>query len=437
MIRDFLHFLKQKLQGRTTLQKIIQNSGWLLADKLIRLGIGLTVSVWIARYLGPDQFGLFNFATALVGIFAPFAALGLDGIVVRNLVRTPENRDELLATTFLLKLLGAIFLIAFVVVTAMLIRPNEHLVVLLIGITAFGTFSQAVDVCDLWFQSRMESRYTVLAKTAAFLLFAGVKISLILSAQPLLAFAWAATGELLVSALFLLMVFTRRSGRIRLRAAKPACARQLMLESWPLFLSGLAVTLYMRVDMVMLGEILGDREVGVYAAATRISEAWYFMPLAVATSTFPVIVRSRDTDPGLYLSRIQRLYHFMAWLGIGIALPLSMLSDWLVDLLYGDSYQASAGVLAVHLWASIPVFLGVASGQYLLAEHLQRISLYRTAIGLGCNIALNLALIPPFGAFGAAVATVLSYFAATFSLVFFSSTRSHTIRLLLAPFLRG
>ena len=201
-------------------------------------------------------------------------------------------------------------------------------------------------------------------------------------------------------------------------------------------LAGLAVTLYMRIDVVMLQEIVGDREVGIYAAATRISEIWYFLPGIIVASVSPAIIKAHSADSGKYISKLKQLYFVMTWMAIGIALPLSFLSGAMVSLLFGNDFAEAAPVLAIHLWASVAVFLGVASSQYLLVENLQKISFYRTLIGLVVNVILNLMLIPDMGAKGAAIATVISYFVATFSIVFFKSTRAHTSFLLSAPFTR-
>ena len=126
----------------------------------------------------------------------------------------------------------------------------------------------------------------------------------------------------------------------------------------------------------------------------------------------------------------------MTWLALGVSIPVALLSEPIVNTLFGSGYKDAAPVLAIHLWASLAVFLGMASSQHLLVEHLQKISFYRTLIGLVCNVILNIMLIPSMGAKGAAIATVISYFIATFSLVFFKSTQSHVVHLLLSPIVR-
>lgn len=430
-------FVRTRLHGRHGLQAILGNSGWLIADKILRMGIGLWVGVWIARYLGPEQYGLWNFAEAFTGLFAAFASLGLDSIVVRELVNYPNKKNELLGSAFALKLAGGVFTLLASVLAVSQLRSGESLTMWLVGISAAGYIFQSVNVIDFYFQAKVQSRYVVIAANAAFVMATLVKIILLLTAAPLIAFAWAGLGEIVLTTTFFLLAYGVNHNDVREWRFNSHVMRVLLKESWPLILAGLAVMLYMRIDMVMLQGMAGAREVGIYAAATRLSEIWYFLPSVFVASVSPSIIRSHNTDPVLFLSRLRKLYFFMVWLAIGLALPLSLLSGLIVGVLFGQAFEDAAPVLAIHLWASIAVFLGVASSQYLLVERLQKISFYRTLIGLLCNVVLNLILIPKMGAIGAAIATVISYFVATLSLVFFRKTRGHTVYLLASPFIRN
>jgi PST family polysaccharide transporter len=418
------------------LQSIIGNTAWLAADRVVRMGVGLVVGVWIARYLGPGQYGLWNFALAFAALFGVFATLGLDGIVVRELVRDPERRNTILGSAFALKLGGALFAFTLVIAAISVMRPNEPLTLWLAGLSAAGFVFQSLNVIDFHFQAKVQARYTVYASNAALMLMTLLKLYLLLTAAPLIAFAWAGLGEVMLTTLFLFLAYRADHYRMRDWEYDLTTMRDLLRESWPLMLAGLAVMLYMRVDMVMLQQMAGEREVGIYAAATRLSEIWYFLPGIIVASASPAIIEAHRRGTKEYVGLLRKLYFVLAWLAIGIALPLSLLSNWLIGVLYGAEFSAAGPVLSIHLWASIAVFLGVASSQYLLVEQLQRISLYRTLIGLICNVFLNLILIPRMGAMGAAVATVLSYFVATFSLALFSSTREHASMLLLAPLSR-
>lgn len=427
-------YLRTRLEGRHGFQAIIGNMGWLFMDKFLRMGAGLFVGAWIARYLGPDQFGLLNFSIAFAALFGAFATLGLDGIVVRELVRNVERQNEIMGSAFVLKLIGGAITLLTCLLAILLMHGREALMLWLVGLSAAAFFFQSVNVIDFYFQAKVQSRNTVMAANGAFILITLVKIFLVLTTAPLITFAWAAFAEAALTAAFFIVAYRANHHRMLDWRYDGLVARELLKDSWPLLFAGIAVLLYMRLDVVMLQQMAGDREVGIYAAATRISEVWYFLPAVIVASVSPSIIKSHGTDPGLYIRKLQRLYFLMAWSAIGLSLPISLASEWIVKLLYGIQFKEAGPVLAIHLWASVAVFLGVASSQHLLIEQQQKISFYRTLIGVICNIVLNLLLIPRLGAMGAAIATVVSYFIATFSIVFFKSTRAHSVHMLMAPF---
>lgn len=422
--------LQQRMLHRPELIKILDNIGWLFFDKILRLGVGFLVGAQVARHLGPEQFGLWSYATAFTIIFSIFATLGLDNIIVRDLVKYPDRFNTLLGTAFVLKLIGSIFAILISIFSISQLRSGDELALWLVGISALGFIFQSTSVIDFYFQAKVQSRYSVIAANASFSLMTALKIYLLIISAPLISFAWAGLGEIILTAIFIVLAYHTNHLNFHAWRFDRSLMFELLRESWPLFLSGLAVILYMRVDMIMLQEISGDHDVGIYAAATKISEIIYFLPTVIIASVSPAIINSHSKNNEQYIKNMQRLYFCMAWLAIGITLPLSLFSNQITSTLYGKHFQESAIVLAIHLWASVAVFLGMASSQHLLTERLQKISFYRTLIGLISNIGLNIILIPSMGATGAAIATVISYFLATFSIILFKQTRQHTIFLI-------
>src|SRR5690349_2591475 len=194
-------FIRSRLAGRDNLRKLIGNTGYLFADRLLRMGIGLVVGIWIARYLGPDQFGLFNYAAAFVALFGFLVTFGLDGIVVRDLVQTPARANEILGTAFVIKLTGSLLSIITAIGAILLLQPSNSQVHMLVAVIAAGSVFQAVDVIDFWFQSRVESRFVVYARGAAFLIASTARVVLIMSNAPLIAFAWVVSLEIFFAAL--------------------------------------------------------------------------------------------------------------------------------------------------------------------------------------------------------------------------------------------
>jgi len=402
-------FVRRRLEGRSTLQAIIGNTGWLMADKVMRMGLGLLVSVWVARYLGPVQFGVMNYAISFVALFINLAALGLDGIVVRELVNVPHERCAILGTAFVLRLCCGIVAFGLTIGAIMLLRPHDGLMLRVMVITAALTITQSFDVVDFWFQSQVASKYSVLARNGAFLVAAAVRVGLILIHAPLMAFVWTALAESALAAVALMVVYQGRERMLGGWRASREWAGRLLKDSWPLLLASFSMVIYLKVDQVMLGEMVDSNAVGIYAAAAKISELWYFIPLTIVSSVFPSVVKARAENEGLYQRRLQRLFSLMTATSLGLAVPMTVAAPYVIDLIYGEAFAAAAPILAIHIWAGLFVFLGVAQSSWDLAENLTRLYLLRSLGGAVLNVVLNLVLIPVYGGIGSAIATVVSY----------------------------
>ncbi len=384
-----------------------------MADKVLRLFVGLFVGVYVARYLGPDKFGILSFALSFVALFGAFAKLGLDGIVVRNAVQDPGSREELLGTAFGLRVIGGLVLLG-VVFGAIQFTESDPLTQLIVMIIAAGHVLQAFQVIEFYFQSQVMARLASIAGMTGLIASASFRLALIWSGASLIWFALAVVIEhglkgVVLCALYIKQRIPLWRWKFRLRQAK-----LLLKDSWPLILSGLVVMVYMRIDQVMIKMMLDNKAVGNYAAAVRLSEAWYFVPMAITQSLFPAILSAKKHSEKLYYDRLQRLYDLMVWLAIAVALPTTFLSGWVVNLLYGQEYSQAGGVLALHVWAGVFVFLGVASGKWLLSENMQIFAFFRTGLGAILNVVLNVFLIPIWGIYGAAVATLVSQMVASY-----------------------
>jgi O-antigen/teichoic acid export membrane protein len=404
--------LKQ-LQNHEGFVKHFKNTGWLLAEKILRIIVGLFIGVWIIRYLGPEQFGYFSYALSFVGLFTVIATLGLDGIVIRELVKDESRRDELIGTAFLLKLMSAFGVLAILAI-AVNFTSNDTSINTLIFIVASATIFQSFNVVDMYFQSKVLSKYLVYVNVISLFLSSMVKIALILNEASLIAFAWVILFDSFVLAIGFIYFYIKNISTFNVKHLKfsKSTAFELLRDGWPLILSSIVVSIYMKIDQVMIKEMINAEAAGQYAAAVKLSEAWYFIPMVIASSLFPAIINAKKQSEEFYYARLQKLYDLMVWLAIAIALPMTFLSDWLVELLYGGQYNQAGNVLAIHIWAGVFVFLGVASGKWFIAENLHRLSFWRTFNGMFVNIILNILLIPKYGVQGAAVATLISYFLA-------------------------
>jgi O-antigen/teichoic acid export membrane protein len=398
--------LRAKVEHRPNLQKALTNTGWLFGDQILRMGVGLMVGVWVARYLGPEQFGLLNYAMAIVALFGAVASLGLNGIVVRDMVKEPETANTTLGTAFLLQIFGGLLAFALAVFTISFTRSDDALAKLIVAVLGFVMVFKSTEVVKYWFESQVQSKYIVWVENGVFLILSVVKVGLILAHASLMAFVWAAFVEGLLVAIGLLGMYAWRGGLLGKWRIRYGRAKALLKDSWPLILSGLAVIVYTRIDQVMLGQMLGDKAVGIYSAAVRISEVWYFIPMAIVASAFPSLMQNKDQSS--FEKHFQRLFDLMFVISFPLALSITVMSDFIIRALYGVEFAGASEILSVYAWALVFAFMGVPSGRWYLYANLQKLALYRTAFGGGANILLNMVLIPEYGPVGAAYSTLVA-----------------------------
>ena len=421
----------------TETARIIENAGWLTFDRLLRMGVGLFVTVWIARYLGPQNYGLLNYAVSFAGLFSALAYLGLRGIVVQDMIHHPRRAQVTLGTAFALRLFAAVPIYAAILIAYAAMRPADPYGLSIVAIVAASVLIQAFEIIDHWFQAHVQSRYAVWARIAAFVVVSLLRVVLIGRHASLRAFAWV----LLLEGVLVLWdpsISITARGTGWLSGATTGAAPK---SCWPgagrWFFEGMMIVIYMTIDQVMLGVMVNDTAVGIYNAATRVSGVWYFIPAAIVESVTPALLRSKQTSDSLYYSRLARLFSLLVLISVSVAAPLALCSTQIIRGLFGPSYAAAGPILAIHIWAAPFVFLGLAQSPWSINEGLTVLSFQRAAIGAASNVVLNLLLIPQFGGLGAAVATVVSYALAAFfsnaidkrtRRIFFLQLRAFTLR---------
>lgn len=394
-------------------RRIVENIGWLFADNVLRLISVMIVNAWVVRYLGPQQYGTLAFALAFVSLFTPLALLGLPNLVMRDLVEKPQDENATLGSAFVLMLGGAAAGAALASVAVLFLRPHQPEAQRLVWVIACGLIFQAFTVIEQWFNAQVRARYVVYARNMALLLASAVRVGAILAGASLLVFAAITVIESGLFALGLLVVFQRTRGTLAAWRAHLGRARRLLADSWPLLIEGLAIVVYMRIDQTMLGQMIpgdkGEREVGLYASAVKLSEMWLFVPMAIRTTFFPTIVRSKSLSPAEYRQRIQRLFNLMVLLSYGVAIPTTILAPFIIRSFYGGDFRDAAPMLAILIWAGVWVSLGQVRSAVVQSENRQILTLRASILGAVANVLLNLVLIPPLGGIGSAIATTVSY----------------------------
>lgn len=410
--------------------KYFKNTSWLFAEKILRMTVGLLVGVWVARYLGPEEYGLLSYSQSFVGMFAALGTLGLDGVLVRELIKTPNKRDSLLGSAFALKLAGAVLMLAVLSIAVISVSDNysENI---LIFIISSSVFFQSFNVIDFYFQSKVLSRYVVYANTVSLLTMSIFRIFLVLYDAPLLMFAIALLIESIVVAIGFIYIYQHNSLSIKKWKFEKIIAKKILKDSWPLILAGALLGVQARIDQVMLKHMIGNDSVGMYSVALRLIEAISFLPMLLKSSLSPSIIKSKEATAEKYRDRLLNFYRLNFIMSLLIILPVFVFAQFIVDFLYGHAYQAAGVLLSL---MSIRLFftnMGVARSVYIVTENLFKFSLVTMLIGTIVNVSLNYIWIKAYGASGAIMATIVSFTITVFVIDFiYKRTRSNVILML-------
>lgn len=387
--------------------KYFKNTSWLVFERFFRLFVGLFIVIWIARYLGPEQFGLYSYVQTFAFFFIVISGLGIDSIVVMELVKEPAKKNEILGSSFILKLFGV--LLAFILLAiSMIFSTNDTYTNMLIFIIVGSTFFQPFSVIDFFFQAKVINKYIVLSNIFSFTIATIIKIILLANDAPLIFFIWTIVAENMFLAAMLIFFYTHKKNSVLLWKFNKNIAKKILHNSWPLLLNAFILMIYTKIDQIMIQEFLGNIAVGQYAAATRLSEASYMIPIVIANSLFPAVVNAKKVSEELFYLRFKRLYSLIIWFTILLAIITSIFSDFIIKILYGIEYQEAASVLAFHVWVGIFVSINIITLKLLIINNQHKKWLFISFAGTVSLIALNYIFIPKFGILGAVYSSLVA-----------------------------
>ncbi|MBW4605049.1 MAG: flippase [Calothrix sp. FI2-JRJ7] len=416
--------------------KIISNIAWLLIDRVLGTGMTFLMGVWLARYLNPEQYGTLRYVIAFVALFSPVASLGMSSIVTRDLVEKPSEKNELLGSAFTIQFISGFFAACLSIISIKILTPKDSLLCLFVAIASSVFLFQPLTIVEQWFESRVESKFTILSKNISFFISTVLKVVLIVNKAPLLALIFILALEPIIYSLILITSYSFNQQSVKKWLFQREKAKYIIKETIPLLLTGLAVNIYLKIDQIMLGQMADKTVVGVYSVAASLSEIWFFIPIAFRSSLYPDIIQSKNLSFDLYQQKLQKFYDLMALFAYCIVILFLPVSRYLILSTYGSEYLPAVPILHVYLWNCIFAFQGIAQSAWLISEGLQKINFYSTACGALINILLNLILIPHFESLGAAIASLISYaFASYFCFLIFPLTRANAILMTKAIFL--
>jgi O-antigen/teichoic acid export membrane protein len=411
-------------------KKIIFNTLWLFLDKFFVLGVAFIVGVYVARYLGPSQFGMLSYAIGFVGLFTAFTEMGLNNILVRDLVKGTYPKENLLGSAYILQTSGGILAVIAIAI-AVFLNNSDTTTKLLIMIVASAELFKGLGIIGAYFQSQVQSKYIATASFFQNIFISSVKLFLVFVKAPVLFFALCITLDAFIGGVCLLFFYTKNAGSIFKWNAAKALIKELLSNSWPLILYGLALHIQARIDQVMIGDMLGKNEVGYYSVALKLIETLGIVPVILASSLAPSITKAKVAGALLYRNRLKEYYRLMFIVFLVTSVPLFFTAEYMIVYFYGEAYRPAGILLSLFSLRMFFTCMGMAKSAYITNENLFKYTMITAVVGALSNILINYLLIPVYGSKGAIIATIVSFTISTFAIDFlYSKTRDNIILML-------
>ena len=388
--------------------RVFHNAAWIIGCKIMQSIPNLLIGLLTARYLGPSNYGVISYVASVVAFAAPIMQLGLKHTLVKEFIQNPDREGRILGTALAMNIISSLLCVAGCIAFVAIVDAGERVTILVCALYSLTLIFQATELTQYWFQSKLLSKYPSIATLCAYVVVALYKLYLLVTQKSVVWFAFSNVLDyFLVSVI--LMVFYRKVGGQRLRVDF-RYGLQMLSRSKYYIIPSLMVIIFQHTDRIMIKLMIDEAETGLYSAAITCIGITGFVFAAVIDSARPVILEAKEKDPALYEKRMIQLYAIITCMSVGQSVGMTLLAKPLVRLLYGQAYMKSAQILALAVWYITFGHYGSVRNIWILAEGKQK---YLTAINVAgalANVALNLCLIPAWGAMGAAAASLITQF---------------------------
>lgn len=389
-------------------KKVIANASWIITGRLVQAILSFCISILTARYLGPSNFGIINYAASVVAFALPLMKLGLDSILVQEYINHPEEDNKTMGTSLVLNMVSSVLCIIGAVVFCLIANPGEKETLIVCALYSLMLPAQAMEMVIYWYQSKLMSKYTSIVSLCAYVLTSAYKVVLLVYGKSVYWFAVSnAIDSFLIASMLHALYRKRHVGRLVFSADK---AKQMLSRSKYYILSGMMVTIFAQTDRIMLKAMIDETAVGYYSAATACAGITSFVFSAIIESMRPVILEGKKQSNEIYENRVKQLYATVVCLALIQSLVVTVFAEVIVRVIYGAQYEAAVSGLRVVVWFTTFSYFGGAKDIWILAEGKQRYLIWLNMAGAAANIVLNFALIPIWGITGAAIASLITQF---------------------------
>lgn len=407
---NFLNFRNSQLY------KILLNASWASFEQFARILSAITVGVLLPRYLGVESFGIYSYALSFSAIIGIVGKGGLDAFIVRDLAKNPDNAATILGTAFRIRLILGIITFGAASVLVVVLNQGFNRYSFAVVIVSLVYFFQWLEITYFCFQAQVNIKPAIIVRIICIFAFSGLRVLAIYYKLDFVVFVILFAIENIASNVGVGVTYYRSKlfASSRKWTFSENLAREYIKASWSILLANFMVLVYLKIDQVLLQMLSTPIQLGFYAAAARISEIWFFIPVAISWSVFPMLVKSKEAAPQVFEKKVILLYSSMLFLALAVAIFVSIFRRFVVVFLLGPTFDASADILIIHIWSGIFVFLDSIRGKLLISFDKTKFYFLSTVLGAFSNIILNIILIPRYHALGAAIATLISYSVVTF-----------------------
>jgi O-antigen/teichoic acid export membrane protein len=402
-----LNYIKDKW-AHAGFQRYFQNTGWVFFARLGSMIVSFIATAYIARHLGPMNYGQLSYAVSFVSIFSFIAVLGIDQVLYRNLVEFPEKRNQYLGSALVLRLSGSAIAVTLCLFFAILFSPKD-VSFFLIVLLSIGFIFNSSQIIGYEFLSRVQSKYPSLLSLYIAVILNILKIIVVVLGGGVIYLGLVLLLESILYAIGYIYYRKKIFGMLSEWSFDKDITMKMLVDSWPLMFSSAFALIYSRIDQIMIKNMLDTESVGLYDAAVRLSEVWYFIPGVIASSLFPAIINAKKVSEAIYYKRIQKLALLLVTLTTTIALCTTIITPFIVNIVFGSAFMGAVLVLKIYVWSNVSTALTTVVNFYLLAENHKKMLFFTSFLGMISNVILNIFLIPAYGIAGAAVATLISY----------------------------
>lgn len=398
-------------------KRFVSNASWQMAQQIYSMILSLVIGSVSARYLGPGNYGLLNYGESLISLMATLTGLGLDEVIMNELVMKKDKTGTLLGTALVMRLLASVVGVFAIIAIIITLEPDNKMLWVITILQTFQLFGNLYYVFNYWFQVELKSKYVSIAYIIGLTVSGIWRIVILMQSASVEFFAMTASIQGFVVLLIVAICFFKISHE-RLRFNK-SVAKELISKSYHFIISGIAIMIYMQMDKVMIGKMLGEEQLGYYSAASKVANLWLFVPRALINSARPLIIEGKKIDKEEntnkeYKKRLVKSVFGISMLGLVVGMGFTFFGWIPVRVLYGVAYASATPVLAILIWSTGLSQLGTINGIWIVTEGYNRFLKYTVWMGAIVNLILNYVLINYFGIIGAAVATFMAQFTVQF-----------------------